>query len=143
MTKLDPDLVGVCSNCQQWQHASTKDCLNECVRRGFAKPPIWDVVIDARGDFEPKAAPTPGEAPVMQIRRTKPTLEEAQAFVGGLVQLVEVRVRLGRDAAPQNAQILIDEEGLLKGYFLNPTASRIAGCPIVGPALLLIGDAQW
>lgn len=27
---------GVCPNCGQWQHASSGDCLNECVKRGFA-----------------------------------------------------------------------------------------------------------
>jgi hypothetical protein len=26
----------VCPNCDQWQHASSGDCLNECRRRGFA-----------------------------------------------------------------------------------------------------------
>ncbi len=25
----------VCPNCGQWQHESTRDCLNECRRRGF------------------------------------------------------------------------------------------------------------
>lgn len=29
-------IARTCPNCQQWQHLNGQDCLNECVRRGFA-----------------------------------------------------------------------------------------------------------
>jgi hypothetical protein len=75
----------------------------------------------------------------VQIRNHKsqrPTLAEAQRIVagGGLVELV---------ALPCGGQLLVDEEGLLKELELNFEASEMAGRPIVGPAMLLQGGAQW
>jgi hypothetical protein len=35
----DPDILGVCSNCGQWQRRSNHgDCLSECVRSGRVTP---------------------------------------------------------------------------------------------------------
>lgn len=43
----------------------------------------------------------------------------------------------------QDGQLLVNEEGLILRLPSNPTASQMAGQPIVGNALLLKGDAQW
>jgi hypothetical protein len=66
----------------------------------------------------------------------RPTLEEAQEFVGGYVQLFESRIY-------PKTQLLVDEDGLCKSLPINPIASRIAGTFIVGPALILSGEARW
>ncbi len=31
----------ICTNCGQWQHRSTGDCLNQCAARGFARFDQW------------------------------------------------------------------------------------------------------
>ena len=65
-----------------------------------------------------------------------PTLKEAQELVGGLVQLVH---------SPEHRdwQILIDEEGMLKGLPLNEEATKLCATGIVGPALILKDNARW
>lgn len=65
---------------------------------------------------------------------TQPTLEQAQAFVGGYVEMVSL---------PNGDQMLVNEEGLMRGMAPNMDASRLAGTIIVGPALVLIGKARW
>jgi hypothetical protein len=80
--------------------------------------------------------------PKFEIRTTRPTLREAQEFVGGLVELLEL---------PNGEQILCDEEGLLKDKFLNHNASRYvedafdATEPwvLVGNVILLRKEARW
>ncbi len=67
------------------------------------------------------------------ITTRSPSLEEAQNAVGGLVEMLAV----------QDGQLLVNEEGLILRLPSNPTASQMAGRPIVGNALLLKGDAQW
>jgi len=67
------------------------------------------------------------------ITTRSPSLKEAQNAVGGLVQMLTV----------QDGQLLVNEEGLILRLPSNPTASQMAGQPIVGNALLLKGDAQW
>jgi len=66
----------------------------------------------------------------------QPTLEEAQAIVGGLVELVR---------SPDNPdwQILVNEEGLLEDLPFNEEATKLCGTGIVGPAIILKGDARW
>ena len=64
----------------------------------------------------------------------KPSLEEAQAIVGGYVQIV---------IDDGNIQLLVNEEGLLKNLELNKQASLMAGQTLVGPAIILKGDAMW
>jgi hypothetical protein len=66
----------------------------------------------------------------------QPTLEEAQAIVGGLVELVR---------SPENPdwQILVNEEGLLENLPFNEEATKLCGTGIVGPAIILKGDARW
>ena len=67
------------------------------------------------------------------ITASRPSLEEAQEAVGGFIEMIPV----------DHGQLLVNEEGLIMSLPLNPTASQIAGRPIVGNALLLKGDAQW
>ena len=68
----------------------------------------------------------------------KPTLESAQSFVGGLVELVNLN---------DGSQLLVNEEGMLKSLPLNETATilfgEIIGQPLHGPVLHLINNARW
>ena len=66
----------------------------------------------------------------------KPSLEEAQGLVGGLVEMV-------RSPTHQDWQILVNEEGLLDGLPFNEEATKICGTGIVGPAIVLKGNARW
>jgi len=71
-----------------------------------------------------------------ELKRLKdkpPTLEEAQAFVGGYVELI----RVGK------GQLLVNEEGRLRKLEHNVEASDLAGQFIVGNALFLTGKARW
>ena len=72
---------------------------------------------------------------------TAPTLAEAQKFVGGYVQIVELS---------NGDQLLVDDQGLLKGGPINPEAVAHAmanGRPdltyLRGPVLCLRGCARW
>jgi len=65
-----------------------------------------------------------------------PTLEEAQAIVGGLVEMVPLM-------NPENMQLIVNEEGLMHDLPVNTQASMIAGRKLVGPAIVLEGDAMW
>ena len=67
------------------------------------------------------------------LKNYQPTLEEAQKEVGGYVEMIRV----------EGGQLLVNEEGRLKGLSHNPTASEIAGQNIVGNALFLKGSAKW
>lgn len=71
---------------------------------------------------------------VKRITDTPPELHEAQAMVGGLVEIVYVG----------DKQLLCHEEALFKDPAIqNPEASELAGTPIFGEAVLLSGDALW
>lgn len=63
----------------------------------------------------------------------KPTLEQAQALVGGLVEMIH----------HGDMQILINEEGRMLELPLNQKASDMFGQPLYGPVLILEGDARW
>ena len=65
---------------------------------------------------------------------TPPTLEQAQEIVGGYVELVSL---------PRGGQLLVNEDGVSMGMKPNVEASLLAGRVIVGPALLLTGEAVW
>lgn len=56
------------------------------------------------------------------------SLREAQAMVGGLVEVVHLR---------RGWILLVNEEGLLRGLPYNLTASAVAGQPLVGPVALI------
>lgn len=68
-----------------------------------------------------------------EYRKSKVSLEDAQKFVGGYVEVVSLGKR----------QMLVNEEGLLIGLPVNPEASQLAGQMIVGNALVLEGRAVW
>ena len=56
------------------------------------------------------------------------TLKEAQAYVGGYVQIVPTIPDIG-------CILLVNEEGALLGLPFNEVASKVAGQSIVGDAL--------
>ncbi len=66
----------------------------------------------------------------------QPTLKKVQGLVGGLVEMVN---------SPTNPdiQVLVNEEGLLDGLPFNEEATKICGTGIVGPAVVLKGNARW
>ena len=67
------------------------------------------------------------------LRECQPTLEEAQDFIGGYIEMIQCK----------GFQILVDEDGRAKKLDINHSASAMAGKTLVGPALVLFGDAQW
>ena len=66
----------------------------------------------------------------------QPTLEEAQKIVGGFVEMV-------RSPTKPDWQILVNEEGLIEGLPFNEEATKLCGTGIVGPAVVLKGEAKW
>jgi len=75
---------------------------------------------------------------ITYIEDKKPTVKEAQELVGGYVELIEL---------PDGTQMLVDEDGQLKGKTMNHDASMIGltvGQPfIVGDVVILSGKARW
>lgn len=67
------------------------------------------------------------------MEKEPPSLEAAQKAVGGFVEILPVR----------EGQLLFNEEGRMQELPENPTASMLAGQPIVGNALFLKGSARW
>ena len=67
------------------------------------------------------------------LRECQPTLEEAQDFIGGYIEMIQCK----------GFQVLVDEDGRAKKLDINHSASAMAGKTLVGPALVLFGDAQW
>tara|TARA_R110000744_G_scaffold138706_8_gene249582 strand:- start:4191 stop:4484 length:294 start_codon:yes stop_codon:yes gene_type:complete len=74
--------------------------------------------------------------------KEKPALLEAQQFVGGYVEILQL----------DDCQVLINEEGLFSGLPTNIEATEIlkksgayniSDCGVVGNAIILHGDAQW
>lgn len=68
---------------------------------------------------------------VMPANNTDFKLREVQKLVGGYVEVVYLR---------DGRIMLVDEEGLLKQLPLNRAASRMAGRPIVGNAVVMPND---
>ena len=66
--------------------------------------------------------------------KVRPTLEEAQAMVGGYVQLAMDTPLM---------QVLVDEDGLSKELEFNHQASELCNDFIVGNAIVLEGKAMW
>ena len=71
---------------------------------------------------------------VWVIAEEKPSLEKAQKMVGGFVELIELS---------DGDQMLVNEEGLLKGLDINGLATIVANRRIVGNAIVLTGKAKW
>ena len=69
----------------------------------------------------------------IKIEDKQPTLQEAQAFVGGTVELLMI----------DDTQMLINEDGLGLRLPINEAATTYYGRPIVGPAMVLSGAALW
>ena len=70
------------------------------------------------------------------FEKEAPSLERAQELVGGLVELV-------RTPTNPDIQVLVNEEGLLKGLPFNKEATELCQTGIVGDAVILKGDARW
>jgi hypothetical protein len=73
---------------------------------------------------------------VKKLSDVPPTLEEAQEFVGGYVQMLTLR---------DGSQMLINEDGRVKRLPPNVEATILAEHygPIVGSVLVLSGSAKW
>ena len=88
----------------------------------------------------------------------RPTLDEAQKIVGGLVEIVTLAdfpVELLPEPVKTHpwvtlhqfhnlsVQMLVNEEGLILSLPYNDEASDMVGYAILGPAIILIGKAMW
>jgi len=73
---------------------------------------------------------------ITTFEHKQPTLEAAQEMVGSMVEMV-------RSPTNPDIQILVNEEGLLKGLPFNEEATELCGTGIVGNAVILKGDARW
>lgn len=62
------------------------------------------------------------------------TLEALQAAVDGYIETLQI--------VPDQAVMIVNEEGLLKGLAVNPFASAVAGTMIVGNALIVGVDGE-
>jgi len=62
------------------------------------------------------------------------TLEALQAAVDGYIETLQI--------VPDQAVMIVNEEGLLKGLAVNPFASAIAGTMIVGNAIVVGVDGE-
>ena len=80
---------------------------------------------------------------IIQVSDRELKLEDVQSMVGGLMELVYPRngtpAMMGID---DDAQYIVNEEGLLKGLKVNPIGSEIVGQPIVGNLVILTGKAK-
>ncbi len=76
----------------------------------------------------------PGGPWLVFVDDRPPTLEEAQAYVGGYVEIA---------LEWADAQALVNEDGLPLNLPLNKLASRVLGMLIVGNVLILTGKARW
>ena len=61
-------------------------------------------------------------------------LEALQAAVDGYIETLQI--------VPDQAVMIVNEEGLLKGLAVNPFASAVAGTMIVGNALIVGVDGE-
>lgn len=82
----------------------------------------------------------------------KPDLKQAQSMVGGNVEVIEVPMKKP-NGDYDYIQVLVNEEALLiEGMEYNPVATElvvaktnriVSGKGILGPAVILSGDARW
>lgn len=70
-----------------------------------------------------------------KVTLSKDDLSTMQAAVGGLVEVIR--------HIPAGGVLLVNEEGLMTGLPYNPEASRLAGQPVVGPAVHIKGGRSW
>lgn len=78
---------------------------------------------------------------VLTQKKESPTLQEAQDFVGGNVEMIPVH----EPKYAGRVQVLVNEEGRMEHMQLppNPHASITCGYNVVGNALILYGKAKW
>ena len=72
----------------------------------------------------------------------RPTLEDAQSFVGGYVELVPSNLGPNRNVY-RRIQILANEDGLSLGLPVNVHATVFAGYELRGNVIILVDDACW
>jgi len=91
--------------------------------------PDWETIkrLASADDYEPKTV-------LFMEKGEAPSLEDAQEFVGGYIEIVRTR---------KGAQLIIDEVGRHKDLPVNELASMLYGAPIAGPAMILVGEAKW
>lgn len=71
------------------------------------------------------------------VSNTAPTLEEAQKFIGGYVEITT-------PIADKQCQMLMDEDGLRKRLPVNIKATMLyVHRSIVGNVILLYGKCRW
>lgn len=75
----------------------------------------------------------PQNVAIKVIQDKAPSLEEMQAWVGGLIEVVEL---------PSGEQVIVNEEGLLLSLSPNFILSMLTSKNIVGKGLVLVGDAK-
>ena len=66
-----------------------------------------------------------------------PTLEEAQSIVGGLIECVANTYHKIKDA-----DVIVNEEGLVYGLELNDAANEFCKIPLMGNVLILTGEQR-
>lgn len=77
---------------------------------------------------------------IIEIKDKKPTLEELQTLVGGLIQEVYKTDGLNTFRDPK-VQYWVNEEGLIHKLPYNAKAALILGQPIVGNLVILTEKA--
>lgn len=88
-----------------------------------------------------RVEPGHGPVPIRTEFKSEPPLEWLQEQVGGFIEIV--RFMLDTDKGQLEAQMVIDEEGKLKGKQQNAVATALYANPndvIVGTAIILVGE---
>jgi len=73
---------------------------------------------------------------IKTFEKSKPSLEDVQKVIGGWVELVVIPNR-------PEIQMFANEDGRSLNMEVNLEASQVAGQTIVGPVVILKGDAKW
>jgi Domain of unknown function (DUF3846) len=76
------------------------------------------------------------ETRILTKASERPTLEEAQAFVGGYVEKVP-------NLVPTTDQVFANEDGIRLSLPVNRHASILIGYELRGNVLILFGKARW
>jgi len=97
----------------------------------------YDFVINLADSLPEPRLPEQGEEPEFKVvdrEEESPTSEEAREFVGGYWEIIHLR---------SGDQLIVNEDGRLKGLPINEEASELYGGWVVGNAIHLKGDAKW
>ena len=72
---------------------------------------------------------------IKRLQEKPPTLEEAQEYVGGMVELV---------TCPDGTQLICNEDGIAHNLLINVEATDLSGIHIIrGNVLHLKGKGKW